>query len=60
MHERNQTQKATYLMTPFVCNVRIGKSIGTESKLAVTRSCGRENGEWLQWVCGDENIPEMR
>lgn len=52
-------------MIPFIYNVEIGTPVETESKLVMTRSCGKEEwrvtaNEYGISLWGDENILEMR
>ena len=59
LSERSQTQKTTYCMIPLKLNAQKGKSIGTESGLAVAWDLGR-NEDWHKgsyW--GDENVLQL-
>jgi len=40
LSERSQSQKATWCLIPFICNVQKSKSTETESRLAIARGCG--------------------
>lgn len=38
LSELNQTQKVTYCIIQFICNVRIGKYLETDNKLLLARA----------------------